>query len=418
MARAWTTPVEPEEIRNDAERIIREAGKLEDLEVERTADAETREFISYWFAPRQESALARIATVLRRWQRPTRDALAVAVSRIIVSKERMASLARDTSHSRPHKVADSNDFDVPSGFLRSARYVAARLAPDRITGQADIRQADARLLDGVDDASIDLVLTSPPYLNAIDYLRGHRLALVWLGHELRPLREIRANSVGAERVIPATDTNRDVRRFVGNVEWSNIAARHLGWIRRYASDMDAVLRQIVRVIKRTGQVVLVLGNSFLRGGDHRQRAAHQGTCRKRRITSPGANTCGRSLLGDGIFLRPVLVTARSTLACARRPSLRSRPMHDRLPPHCPWSACRRRHCQGADDLREPALRKWRIWTTSVIASARRHHQRLQNLRTPPGGASLPLSTLGLETDRSVHVTPKFVKMDHIHMALI
>lgn len=265
MARAWTTPVEPEEIRNDAERVIREAGELDDREVERTADAETKDFISYWFAPRQEEALARISTVLRRWQRPTRDALTVAVSRIIVSKERMASLARDTSHSRPHKVADSNDFDVPSGFLRSARYVAARLAPDRITGQADIRQADARLLDGIADASIDLVLTSPPYLNAIDYLRGHRLALVWLDHELRPLREIRANSVGAERAIPATDTNRDVRRFVANVERSNIAARHLGWIRRYASDMDKVLRQIARVIKRTGRVVLVLGNSFLRG---------------------------------------------------------------------------------------------------------------------------------------------------------
>jgi len=62
------------------------------------------------------------------------------------------------------------------------------------------------------------VLTSPPYLNAIDYLRGHRLALVWLGHELGPLKEIRANSVGAERAIPATDTNRDVRRFVANVD--------------------------------------------------------------------------------------------------------------------------------------------------------------------------------------------------------
>ena len=265
MARAWTTPVNPEEIRSDAEQIIREAGELDDRNVEPTADAETKNFVSYWFAPRQESALARIATVLRRWDRPTKDALAVALSRIIVSKEMMASLARDTSHSRPHKVADSNDFDVPGGFLRSARYVAARLTPDRIAGQADIRQADARLLDGVEDASIDLVLTSPPYLNAIDYLRGHRLALVWLGHELKPLREIRANSVGAERAIPATDTNLDVRRFMANVERSNIAARHLGWIRRYASDMDAVLRQIARVIKRTGQVVLVLGNSFLRG---------------------------------------------------------------------------------------------------------------------------------------------------------
>ena len=265
MARAWITPVDPEEIRADAEEVLRKAAELDDRKAERTPDAETARFISYWFAPRQESELARIATVLRRRESVTNDALAVALSRIIVSKEMMASLARDTSHSRPHKVSACNDFDVASGFRRSARYVAARLAPDRIVGSADIRQADARVLAWIDDASIDLVLTSPPYLNAIDYLRGHRLALVWLGHILAPLREIRASSVGSERALQETAGLRDPRRFVDNFDCSNVTPRHLGWIRRYAADMSAVLRQLRRVVKQTGRVVLVLGNSFLRG---------------------------------------------------------------------------------------------------------------------------------------------------------
>ena len=29
--------------------------------------------------------------------------------------------------------------------------------------------------------SVDLTVTSPPYLNAIDYLRGHKMSLVWMG---------------------------------------------------------------------------------------------------------------------------------------------------------------------------------------------------------------------------------------------
>ena len=265
MARAWITPVDPEEIRADAEQVLREAAQLDDRETERPPDAETARFISYWFAPRQETELARIATVLWRREGLTNDALAVALSRMIVSKEMMASLARDTSHSRPHKVASRNDFDVPSGFRRSARYVAGRLAPERIAGRADIRQADARVLAGIDDASIDLVLTSPPYLNAIDYLRGHRLALVWLGHKLSPLREIRANSVGTERALRQTAVLQDPRRFVDDFDSSRITSRHLGWIRRYASDMSAVFRRLRRVIKQTGRIVMVLGNSFLRG---------------------------------------------------------------------------------------------------------------------------------------------------------
>ena len=265
MARAWTTPVGAARIRRGAEDLVREAKALSGGDVERPADPETRRFVAYWFAPRQEAALARLATALRRRGEPLRDVLAVALSRIIVSKERMASLARDTSHSRPHKVAEANDFDVHAGFLRAARHVAARLDPGRIRGRADVRLGDARTLDDVEDASIDLVLTSPPYLNAIDYLRGHRLALVWLGHDVGSLRDVRAGSVGTERALPETGTLPDVARFVRDAPDSTLAPRHRGWIRRYAADMTAVLRQLARVVRRGGRVVVVLGNSFLRG---------------------------------------------------------------------------------------------------------------------------------------------------------
>ena len=264
MARVWTTPLDSDRIRADAADLVGAAKALPAGAVERTTDPETGRFISYWFAPRQELELARLATALRRHREETSEALAVALSRIIVSKEMMASLARDTSHSRPHKVAETNDFDVYAGFRRSAAQVAARLQPELIQGQADIRIGDARTLDDLADDGVDLVLTSPPYLNAIDYLRGHRLALVWMGHTLGPLRETRSSSVGAERSTAAADAPLDVSPYIDE-SGSTIANRHRGWIRRYALDMHAVLRQIGRVTKRSGRVVLVLGNSFLRG---------------------------------------------------------------------------------------------------------------------------------------------------------
>ena len=263
MARVWTTPLDASQIHADAADLVGAAKALPAGAVERTTDSETGRFISYWFAPQQESELARLATALHQHREETSNALAVALSRIIVSKEMMASLARDTSHSRPHKVAASNDFDVYAGFRRSAAQMAARLQPELIRGQADIRSGDARTLEDVGDDCIDLVVTSPPYLNAIDYLRGHRLALVWLGHTLGPLRETRSSSVGAERSA-AGNAPLNVSPYIAE-SGSTIANRHRGWIRRYAFDMDAVLRQVGRVTKRNGRVVLVLGNSFLRG---------------------------------------------------------------------------------------------------------------------------------------------------------
>ena len=265
MSRVWTTRVDPRRIRSDAEELVRTARKLPAQAVERIADPETERFVAYWFASRQRDEIARLATALRRSHEPTRGALSVALSRIIISKEMVASLARDTSHSRPHKVADSNEFDVHAGFLRSSRLVASRLDPDSIRGTADVREGDARLLDDLDDESFDLALTSPPYLNAIDYLRGHKFSLVWMGHGIGTLRETRAESVGAERGVADAEAPTDVSPFVAEREGSTLASRHRGWVRRYASDMDSVLRQLRRVVKRTGRVVMVLGNSFIRG---------------------------------------------------------------------------------------------------------------------------------------------------------
>ena len=78
-----------------------------------------------------------------------------------------------------------------------------------------------------DDESIDMVITSPPYLNAIDYLRGHRLSLVWLGHQLSGLRMIRSGSVGAERGPDAHHGNVDeIVATMGRIE--DLPARHEG----------------------------------------------------------------------------------------------------------------------------------------------------------------------------------------------
>ena len=265
MSRAWTTRVDPGGVRAAAEAVVRAAKTLDARTIEPPPDRETAQFVGYWFGRAQRTALARIAAAIRDQCEPMKDVLVVALSRIIVSKEMMASLARDTSHSRPHKVATSSGFDVYGGFLRSAAHVAARLQPEKVRGQAEIRRGDARTLSDVDDGAFDLVLTSPPYLNAIDYIRGHRLALVWLGYDVASLRRTRAANVGAERGMSRTECGLDVLRFVEERDGAAIAGRHLGWIRRYAFDMEAVLSQVRRVVKVRGQVAMVLGNSFIRG---------------------------------------------------------------------------------------------------------------------------------------------------------
>src|SRR5690606_37795699 len=139
------------------------------------------------------------------------------------------------------KVAESNNFDVYPGFIKAARLVAGRLHPELIRGTASVTQGDARRLEDVPDDAFDLALTSPPYLNAIDYLRGHRLTLVWLGYDVTSIRDIRAASVGAERMLSPRKFDWPIDQFVIEQDGSTITDRHRGWVRRYAADMRGVL---------------------------------------------------------------------------------------------------------------------------------------------------------------------------------
>lgn len=264
MARAWTSPVPISRLVDDAEDIVRRARALPaDAAAPPWTDDETDRFARYWFGTAQLDALARLAASLRASRYATRDLLRVCFSRLIVTKDRGASLARDVSHSRPHRVTDTNAFDVYGGFVKAARLVASRLAPEAIIGQAEVAMGDARELTRHVSGSFDAVMTSPPYLNAIDYLRGHRMTLVWFGHSIRELKEIRALSTGAERGL--AESPIDVDRFIEVQAGRTFEDRYRAWVRRYATDTAEMLRQMRRVVKPGGRIVLVVGNSMIRG---------------------------------------------------------------------------------------------------------------------------------------------------------
>lgn len=237
-------------------------------------DVETREFVDYWFDKPQQSDLRRIAYVLAeldcsrasQQSRRAADVLRVAISRIIITKDRGASLARDVSHSRPHKVAQTSDFEVFPAFERSVRQLRGLLAANPASGNVRTALGDARSMSLIENSTVDAVLTSPPYLNAIDYLRGHRLALVWLGYRLSELRAIRSSSIGSERSPDVSGTGHlfsDIQAAMCDI--SRLPSRHAGMVARYAEDVYRMMSEMARVLKPDGRAILVVGNSCIKG---------------------------------------------------------------------------------------------------------------------------------------------------------
>lgn len=235
------------------------------------SSADAVKFVEFWFASKQRDSLRKIAYLLARDEvfdisPEVKNIFRIALSRIIVTKKSAASLAQDTSHSRPHRVATDSEYNVLDGFERALKSVRKHVAAIPREGTVTISNGDARNLRSLDNESIDAVITSPPYLNAIDYMRGHRMSLIWLGHTYQELSRTRSNSIGSERKpdFPFDESAFGlIRDEMGDL--SALTARNKSMIERYVVDMYRMTAEVARVLKRDCEATFVVGNSCLKG---------------------------------------------------------------------------------------------------------------------------------------------------------
>jgi tRNA G10 N-methylase Trm11 len=232
------------------------------------ADPETRAFVRYWFDGtnrKQLTALAKAISGISNTR--VRDVLWCAFSRMIITKQAGASLAWDVSHSRPHKVHGKNIIRPLNHFLNATRVVLAAApfrSANRQSPPAVVERGDARSLP-LRTRSVDVVISSPPYLNAIDYLRGHKFSLVWMGHAVRDLRAIRAGNIGTEASANQPEDAHIAQAMDSMGRLTPLPPTQKRWLARYVADMDQALSEMHRVLVPGGRAVLVIGDCTMRG---------------------------------------------------------------------------------------------------------------------------------------------------------
>lgn len=233
---------------------------------------EDRKFMKYWFPPTSQKQCFALADSIRECNcEKNRGFLWAVFSSLIIAKTAGASFARDISRSRPHKCTDKKvvlPFDAWDTRFRAAM---ARLPfLDHATeNEPTVSYGDAREIE-LPSSSADFVLTSPPYRNAIDYLRSHKFSLVWMGFPLADLRALRSTMIGTERGLWELDglppsLERKLLR-------SGKEPRDIALTRQYLSDLRKVMGEFRRVLKPKGLVVMVIGPTIL--NSQRSDSAH------------------------------------------------------------------------------------------------------------------------------------------------
>ena len=227
-------------------------------------DDKTREFADYWFLPTTQIELAALIDAINEVKPPQlRNFFKLVFSATIIAKSGGVSLARDLAHTRPHKV----DKDPPSAFSEFAKRLGQILSAVESDEKGDSKLFNASAKNTrLPDNSVDLIVTSPPYANnAIDYMRGHKFSLVWLGHKISDLSDLRAKYIGHDSANGHAPD--DLPPFCGKTadKLESADSKKAAALRRYFWEMADVIREMHRVLRIGKAAVIVVGNSLLSG---------------------------------------------------------------------------------------------------------------------------------------------------------
>ena len=234
--------------------------------------------IEYWFSPIQMAVLAALTDMSRNIEHDKhRKLVNISISSAIVHKwPNTISLAKDIDHSRPHRVSRS-DISIKSQleiFQRSYRNVIRNLKSINSKTNSGVTyrviEGDAHdKINSLEENSIDYVLTSPPYFDAIDYPRAHKFSEWWLWPNKEHVKNdkyIGLKAGGEEKGNPYCESINELIPY--NVSailpLQNISGPMFRKLCLYISDMNEVISGLNKIMKERAVLNLVIANNVVR----------------------------------------------------------------------------------------------------------------------------------------------------------
>jgi DNA modification methylase len=273
LCQVKTVPLRLEDLQEVAQQVMSRAyalaqGNTIEQHLARRLDEHTRAFVNYWFLPAtQRELMALVLAIESVAEASVRHFLEVTFSSTIITKSGGVTRARDLAHSRPHLDTEK----VPKNALEqfSLRLQKNLTSIAELTVHCTVAAplaGDARAMPFADGV-IDLIVTSPPYANALDYMRAHKFSLVWLGKSVGNLSRLRAEYIGSERVkgIAFAALPERPARIVQALARLDKSKSEI--LSKYFTEMQAVLTEMYRVLRNDTAAVVIVGPSVMRGID-------------------------------------------------------------------------------------------------------------------------------------------------------
>ncbi|EQD77157.1 modification methylase [mine drainage metagenome] len=133
------------------------------------------------------------------------------------------------------------------------------------------------------ESSIDLAITSPPYVNGLDYVMNYKIDLAWMDfiRSYEELARLRASMVACDNIPRGTAAGHEPSAFIRSDQWVTAIARTIGRnidtkgayrrddmgaiVTKYFDDLIPVIENVYRSLRPGARFVVVNGDSLIAG---------------------------------------------------------------------------------------------------------------------------------------------------------
>lgn len=281
IARVKTRPVDRSRIMRQLGRIRTRIEAIDDVPLPRVVN------IELWYKKAVASELAKLAYVISSIRSDdVREfmqlCLSVCARRMSRADPRLSVPVRINPH---RKTKYGAHYEQLRKHLRAAHTESTIAVFAEIVQRNCIRLGDldelptrpfvqiydeARDLDqAIDRNSIDLIITSPPYIGAQKYIRASSLSLGWLGLSDAPLRALEDQNIGREH-FPKRAYNEPIRTGISQADRQLSSIRMINPLRahiaaQYLLEMRDSLKAMHSSLRPDGALVLVIGPNTICG---------------------------------------------------------------------------------------------------------------------------------------------------------
>ena len=278
MTRVKSTPIEPSYLDKSMGRFLYTIHNSQSTEmslfqkdIEPLIPEKHIERIDYWFTEENKTELGKILKVICDEQdEKLRNFFLIAFSHIL--KNCSIWLQGSTKPTRDFKKKPTKPYVALKRHLRKMQRgnqglydIVPPQVRDRLYNYLNANLSDARR-QPVNDGSVDLIVSSSPYVTSYEYADLHQLSTIWFDLA-EDLTEYKKQFIGTSHKAyenKSLQSKLAIATVSGMLEKSKKMAEE---IEAFFIDMEGVFAESFRILKSGGRCCYVIGNTRLKGVD-------------------------------------------------------------------------------------------------------------------------------------------------------